>query len=120
MRLKKHEREKLKKKYGGHCAYCGIKLGDKWDADHLKPITRLSDGTALNPELDCIENLMPSCKKCNNHKFSYELEHWRKIINDNRQQLLSSTKFKTLNRLGLAEIKEDPVVFYFESFKDGE
>ncbi len=29
MRLKKAEREHVRLKYGGHCAYCGVVLGEK-------------------------------------------------------------------------------------------
>ncbi|TPT11925.1 HNH endonuclease, partial [Acinetobacter baumannii] len=30
MKLNKKQREELKQKFGGHCAYCGELLGDKW------------------------------------------------------------------------------------------
>lgn len=40
MRLKKAEREQVRLKYGGHCAYCGVVLGDRWHADHLTPVVR--------------------------------------------------------------------------------
>lgn len=40
MRLTKALREQIRMKYGGHCAYCGCKLGDRWHADHLVPIRR--------------------------------------------------------------------------------
>ncbi|AZC19588.1 Phage-associated homing endonuclease [Pseudomonas sp. CMR5c] len=48
MRLKKSEREQVRLKYGGHCAYCGVLLGDRWHADHLEPVVRelLSKRTA--------------------------------------------------------------------------
>ena len=40
MHLNKAQRALLKQKFGGHCAYCGIVLTDKWQADHLIPIIR--------------------------------------------------------------------------------
>ena len=43
MKLTKAQREQLKNKFGGHCAYCGDQLGDKWHADHLAPIYRGHD-----------------------------------------------------------------------------
>ncbi len=48
MRLKKAEREQVRLKYGGRCAYCGVVLGDRWHADHLAPVVRelLSKQTA--------------------------------------------------------------------------
>jgi hypothetical protein len=44
MRLKKAEREQLRLKYAGQCAYCGVVLvGNKWHEDHLEPIIRQVD-----------------------------------------------------------------------------
>ena len=40
MKLSKKQREELKQKFGGHCAYCGIELGERWQADHLEPVER--------------------------------------------------------------------------------
>ena len=39
---KKEQRQILKMKYGGRCAYCGEELGDRWHADHIKPVLRRS------------------------------------------------------------------------------
>lgn len=116
MKLNKKQREKLKQKYFGRCAYCGCLLGDKWDADHFEPLTRISGGM-LNPERDNIENLMPSCKPCNRHKFNYTIEHWRSMIEDGRREFLNSAKGKTLHRLGLVKMDMQPVSFLFERFK---
>ena len=38
MKLNKKQREKLKQKYGGNCAYCGCELGNKWHADHIEAV----------------------------------------------------------------------------------
>ena len=43
MRLKKAEREQVRMKYGGRCAYCGNDLGERWHADHFAPVIRLPD-----------------------------------------------------------------------------
>lgn len=29
-------------KLGGRCAYCGCELGEKWHADHVKPVIRFA------------------------------------------------------------------------------
>ena len=61
MRLNKKQREELKQKYDGHCAYCGELLGDKWHADHLVAVVRdLTTGKPEKPENDTYENLMPA------------------------------------------------------------
>lgn len=40
MKLNKQQREQLKQKFGGLCAYCGDLLPDRWHADHIEPIVR--------------------------------------------------------------------------------
>jgi len=69
-----YKREKIYKKYRGRCAYCGIKIGFKKDfqIDHLKPKSR--GGT------NDIDNLMPSCKRCNQLKYNSDIEEFRKKI----------------------------------------
>ncbi|AOA58310.1 HNH endonuclease [Acinetobacter larvae] len=117
MKLTKEQREQLKQKYGGHCAYCGCTLSDKWHADHFEPIRRNNDGTCLNPELDVFQNLMPACPVCNKNKHSYPLEYWRKTLEDANRKL---TKYVANYRLALmfGQVKEttQPVVFYFERY----
>lgn len=115
MKLSKSQRLEIKNKFGGHCSYCGTLLGDKWQADHLKPIRRNGDGTCLNPENDCIENLMPACNICNKNKHSFTLEFWRSQLEDSNRKLKD---YVANYRLALMfdQIQETtkPVVFYFE------
>ncbi len=40
MALTKKQRAELRMKFGGRCAYCGCELGEKWHADHVKPVIR--------------------------------------------------------------------------------
>lgn len=120
MKLSKIQREELKQKYGGHCAYCGSVLGDKWHADHIEPLRRnWWENTSVHPERDVIENLNPACPPCNINKHSCSLEGFRKQIEHYRdvQLLRDSGTARHLHRFGLLEIKQDPVVFYFEKVK---
>lgn len=129
MKLTKTQREELKQKYDGHCAYCGSVLGDKWHADHIEAVDRVlafcpkrgikSTSEMHKPHLDTIENLNPSCVPCNINKHSMSLESWRKSIAHYRdvQLLRDSGTARHLHRFGLLEIKQDPVVFYFEQVK---
>lgn len=116
MKLTKAQRAELKQKFGGHCAYCGELLGDKWHADHLVAVRRNGDGTCLNPEHDCIENFMPACAPCNHNKRSMSLEKWRELLSHYRdvQVIRDCSQIRHLIRFGLIEIKPNPVVFYFE------
>ena len=41
MRLTKKQRDILRNKYGGRCAYCGCELGKTFHADHLEPVERV-------------------------------------------------------------------------------
>ncbi|HCS2340565.1 TPA: HNH endonuclease, partial [Shigella sonnei] len=55
MALTKKQRAELRMKFGGRCAYCGCELGEKWHADHVKPVIRF-DGNMLHQERDDISN----------------------------------------------------------------
>lgn len=83
MKLNKQQRAELKHKFGGHCAYCGELLGDKWHADHIEAVKRdlihvgggkLITGEMTKPQNDTIENMNPACVPCNTNKSSMPLE----------------------------------------------
>lgn len=130
MKLTKTQRENLKQKFGGHCAYCGEELGSKWQADHLEAVERSweyykkpngllgSRATRMTkPENDHFDNLMPSCVKCNNDKSSLSLEQWRKLIKDRIRTLNENPKYASYQkakRFGLVVETDIDVVFYFE------
>ena len=130
MKLTKKQREELKRKFGGHCAYCGIELGERWQADHLEPVERnwetykdkngklKTRATDMNkPENDHYDNLMPSCVKCNNDKHSMTLENWRYMIKDRIRTLNESPKYASYQkarRFGLVQETGAEVIFYFE------
>ena len=125
MRLSKAQREQVRQKFGGRCAYCGCELPERWHADHLEPIVRdlivqgnrlTSDPTrCMHPERHAIGNLMPSCPPCNISKGSYALEYWRTWI---AGHINSLNNYHPIYRLaktyGLVVETGKPVVFYFE------
>lgn len=128
MRLKKAEREQVRMKFGGHCAYCGVVLADRWHADHLEPVTReliskqnangtwrLDSGKPLKPQNDHIGNMMPACAPCNISKGGQTLEGWRNWIAGHIDSL---NQYHPIYRLakayGLIAETQAPVVFYFE------
>lgn len=44
MALTRKQREKLRMKFGGRCAYCGCELPEKgWHADHVQAVLRKSE-----------------------------------------------------------------------------
>lgn len=131
MRLTKVQREDLKQKFGGKCSYCGIELGNRWQADHLEPVEReviwykceksrtlkSKSGDMRKPEHDHLDNMMPSCVKCNNDKSSESLENWRKIIKQRIKTLNTDPKYASYQkakRYGLVIETDIEVVFFFE------
>ena len=135
MKLNKKQRAELKQKFGGHCAYCGIELGDKYHADHILPVRRdfrwvkneetgnhvaKANGVLLNPENDCFDNLNPSCVACNINKGCADLESWRKLLENYVNGLNEHGQYsiyRHAKRFGLIVETHKPVVFFFERFK---
>ena len=121
----KKQRDELRAKFGGKCAYCGNAL-DKMHADHLEPcirVTRDCMGRALpasecymvKPERNTVANMMPACAACNLHKGGYSLEGWRDILQRSAQIVGKQTStFRAGERFGIIAVSEAPIVFYFE------
>ena len=132
MKLSKSQRAELKQKYNGHCAYCGVYLGDKWHADHIKSVGRdfdwvkdtkkgchvaKADGVLLRPENDTIENLNPACIACNINKSSMSVDDWRRVLGGYVNGLNKHgchSIYRHAKRFGLVVETNNPVVFYFE------
>lgn len=125
MRLTKIEREAIKAKFGGRCAYCGEPLGDRWHADHLEAVIRETEyhygsafrptGKLLRPEHDHIGNLMPACAPCNIDKGPNSLEWWRGKLQDATAVLeRNSSTYRHAKRFGLVAETGAQIKFYFE------
>lgn len=120
MKLTQAQREEIKQKFNGDCAYCGNPLADKWHADHLKAVVRdLTTGKPEKPENDVIGNLMPACSDCNWNKRSMSLESWRELLAHYRdvQVIRDCSQIRHLMRFGLVEFIKKPVVFHFEKLE---
>lgn len=123
MKLTEAQREELKQKYAGHCAYCGCVLSDKWHAYHLEAVVRdLTTGKPTKPENDVIENFMPSCTPCNHNKRSMSLEAWRDLLAHYRdvQVPRDCSQIRHLMRFGLVKFIKKPVVFHFEKLEQSQ
>lgn len=133
MKLSKQQREQLRNKFGGRCAYCGCELTEKWHADHLKAVIReskfvkdkdgvtrtASTGAVWHPQNECIENLMPSCAPCNLDKQVLDIEVWRSWLQDRMIDSMRKNipNFRHALRFGLVSVNSGPVVFWFERFQ---
>lgn len=117
MKLTKQQREELRLKYNGRCAYCGDHLPDRWHADHLKPIVRdWVNGGCERPENNTLQNLNPACPPCNIVKSSMPLESFRRVIGGFVKSLnRDSTQYKFAKRYGLIQEVEKDIRFYFET-----
>lgn len=124
----KHSREDIHAKYGGRCAYCGIEVvvkkskptDNKMHIDHIHP--KFHGGT------NDIENLTPSCKRCNLWKKTFSLEEFRREIGLQVWRLKEqSAGFRLALDYGLVTVPGEPrvinqpieVVFYFEGYEKG-
>lgn len=120
MKLTKAQREAVRTMFGGHCAYCGCELGDRWHADHVEAIRRNDWGNfpkkaPEHPERDHIDNLMPACAPCNIDKHSYTLEDWRSMLQRRCGVLqYSHSTYRSMLRFGQIVETAAPIVFHFE------
>lgn len=101
-------------KSGGLCWYCGSELEKGWHADHFYPVVRV-EGRMLYPELDSIDNKVPSCPSCNMMKSSMPIESFRNTISEFISSLNSyTTQYKFAKKYRLITETKLPVKFWFE------
>lgn len=120
--IPKKVREAVYNKYDGHCAYCGKELEPKgWQLDHLIPVQRERFKKYSEEQIECFENYMPSCRRCNHYKRSHSLESFRRCIEEIPKKLYrDSYIYKVGLDYEIVKAEENPnVVFYFE-IKDRE
>jgi len=109
----KIDREKIFKKFDGRCAYCGIQLEiTHMQVDHFWP--RCLEHQRHDGCNNKIDNLMPSCQKCNIHKGGNRPENWRSELGRQVTMLKKNAQFCRALRFGQIELTEQPIVFYFE------
>lgn len=112
------DRETIRLKYGGKCAYCGCELVKGWHVDHIEPIRRNDKAPPCHPERENFDNYNPACASCNINKHSLSLEEFRRMIYGFITHLNTvNTQYKIAKRYGLVRETESPVVFYFETFE---
>ena len=78
MYISKKDRELIKQKFGGKCAYSGTELEPDWQVDHIKPRIMYEVGAYPyegNP--NDISNLVPCQRIINHYKRALPLETFR-------------------------------------------
>lgn len=125
MKLTKAEREQVRLKFGGHCAYCGQPLEARWHADHLEAVERklkyvlgkglISTSECYRPENHRLDNMMPSCPPCNIDKARMSVESWRRKLQDATNVLMrNSPTYRHAIRFGLLKETGAKIIFHFE------
>lgn len=114
--IPKKVREAVYNKYDGHCAYCGKELEPKgWQLDHLIPYQRGRWKKYTEEEIECFENYMPACRRCNHYKRAHSLEVFRRYVEEIPMKLYRDNYiYKVGLDYGLVEAHEHKIKFYFE------
>lgn len=104
-------RQAVHAKYNGHCAYCGREIDIKeMQVDHFRSKREMQDA----PDCNDINNLMPSCRRCNHYKRAGGIEYYRVMLLDMRRKLLDTYLGKVAVDYGMVEWQGWDGVFYFE------
>ena len=117
--MKKQQRQQTLDKYDGHCAYCGEGIDLKsMQVDHIRSQRNFYFGRRNEiPDYDVgdVQNLNPSCRKCNNFKTGMSLEEFRgELQRQVERARLRSVNFRMAEKYGQIQVKEGPIKFYFE------
>jgi 5-methylcytosine-specific restriction endonuclease McrA len=131
MYISKKDREIIKMKFGGKCAYSGTELEHDWQVDHIKPIVRnWWTNTALFEKEHNLDNMVPCQKIINHYKSSIPLESFRnwllgdlhtrlkKVPKNPRTEKAKKKKeyiLKVAGYFGITEDKPFSRKFYFET-----
>jgi hypothetical protein len=107
-RLSSMDRNKVYKKFGGHCAYCGKELKFReMQADHKTPLYRGGE--------DTLENMYPACRSCNFYKSTRTIDEFREYLQGIPKRLMrDDVAYQVGVRFGTIAVHEKPVAFYFE------
>lgn len=111
--MTKTKRLQVYNKYGGRCAYCGKKIEYKdMQVDHIVPQRSYIDKKVA----DQIENLNPSCRKCNHYKRARSIERYRELILKLHTKIRDIYLCEVAENYGVIKIEPWDGQFYFERF----
>ncbi len=95
------------------CGYCGRKIGfSEVTVDHIIPLSRGGP--------DCGENMICSCRPCNEFKRNRTIEEFRAAVQSSSFNLMQrEPEYRAVLRFGLIrEYRRKRVKFYFETKQD--
>jgi hypothetical protein len=97
-------------KYDKHCGYCGCELDLRsMQVDHIIP--KCNGGT------NQVENLMPSCRRCNHYKRGGGVEYLRYLLLSMKSKLERIYIFRVAEKYGMVMWNDWDGKFYFEKYK---
>ena len=109
--MTKAKRLQVHSKYDGHCAYCGKVIAYKdMQVDHICPQRLYSDKEVA----DRIENLNPSCRRCNHYKRTASVELFREMLKTLHKRTQKIYICKVAEDYGIIRIEPWDGKFYFE------
>lgn len=121
MAIKKELRQEVFNKYGGKCAYCGCGLEKNFHVDHIEAYwhsmtKERCDELDIKKGADTIENMNPSCPRCNRWKGTFNIEQFRKEITEQVTRLNKySNNYRLAKDYNLVSETKLNVIFYFET-----
>ena len=103
------ERKALWNEQNRRCGYCGRKIGfSEVTVDHIIPISRGGP--------DCRDNMICSCRPCNEFKRNRTVEEFRAAIQTSNYNLMQKEpEYRASLRFGLIREYRKKVRFYFEA-----
>jgi 5-methylcytosine-specific restriction endonuclease McrA len=116
----KINREEVYNRYEGHCGYCGKDITLKeMQIDHIIPKWKLQDPIYFNTtaeQVECFENYMSSCRRCNHYKRGDTLEQFRTKMKTLHERI----EKEYINKVGIdfkiIQLTPFDGIFYFEKF----
>jgi len=113
--IPKNTRILVHEKYGERCAYCGKSIEYKeMQVDHIRPHRQWVEGLLDGEDINDIENLNPSCRRCNHYKRAKGLESFREFMKTLHERIGNDYITKVGLDYGVVELKPFDGVFYFE------
>lgn len=109
----KINRQEVLEKYGNKCGYCGKELNLKtMQVDHIEPKWNVNQSNFKT--INEIDNLMPTCRRCNHYKRGDNLKQFRNKMQTLHERVCSHYIGKVALDYGIVEIQPFDGKFFFE------
>lgn len=121
--MNKSDREFIWNKYDKKCAYCGKSLEyNKMQVDHIEPLFRNDSDEVVEKfgrkkGSNDMDNLNPSCARCNRWKSTYTLEQFRNEISLQSERLKKyNNQYRMILDFNMVIETNNEIEFWFEKY----